>query len=148
MTNYNDVFKKFEKFIHHDAVLHFSDSQKEMMGDILGIEGDEFENLKTCFFKYEDLEDVNQQSLWAYGLMNCNLENECDEKKVIPFAALNASGKTLSAGHDIFAETNNWGVLCLLLHKGEAEDCPVVWIYEGDVYQWSSNTESLKAEII
>lgn len=141
--------KKIEPYFLKNTILKFTDTQKEMLGDILGMEMDEEElgQIKTAFFNFEQLNSEYVTSLWAYGLMNCDIESDIESKKVIPFAALNADGKRLDYGSDEFANTNNWGVLCFNLNKGSADDCPVVWVYEGDTYKWADKSSSLQIEM-
>lgn len=146
MSTLELVLKKFEPYLLKDTNLKFTDDQMELMRRELdsSMTADEFSEIQTSFFNYFKLNDEFVSALWQYGLENCELENEVEEKKIVPFAALNTSGRGLDYGSNQFAETNNWGILALYPDKGSGSDCPVIWILNGDVHNWAESANSLE----
>lgn len=149
----DDVLGRFEHCLLAKARLAFTDAQKELLVRNVyknneGFTAADLPSVDTCFFDYHELEDELVGSLWDYGLSGSELEERVEGGALQPFAALNLDGTIIHYGDDGFQEQRNWGILCLDLAHGAGDDCPVIWVYRGEVFPWAERASSLQVEVL
>ncbi len=144
------LFARFEDYALVDARLAMTSEQKQFVAKHKlkkTLADEDFPDIKTAFFVFAELEDEHVDALDEYVFLGDeDLGERLDEGTLVPFAALNQSGSSLAYGQNIFAETNNWGVLCFDLASGTGSDCPVVWALAGKLYAWAPKASSLTVE--
>lgn len=150
MPDPDAVFARFEPFALTDARLVMTSEQKQLIAKHKlrkTLADEDFPDIKTAFFSFGDLEDEHVDALDEYVFLGKEeIGERLEEGTLVPFAALNQSGSSLDYGQNIFAETNNWGVLCFDLASAKGTDCPVVWVLAGKLHAWAPKASTLVIE--